>query len=231
MIPEAAARTCCGTYSFGSIEAMEGVVRIGLVMRRGSLAAWQAEVIEQVTSSGAATVATVFEMDANAARHSSSLFYRWYRRVDRRLARVAHDPCAPVYEMPALAGAPRVALKCSEATLADDPLDVVLCLDGDEATARRLAPRARFGAWMGSQGEAHASAPPFLAEIREGQATTSVSIVQVRADGAVRVLDRIEVATEHGLSQIRNRVQPLWALASRLVGVIVRLHETGEVVP
>lgn len=209
---------------------MQAAVRIGLVLR-GSVAAWQAEVIEQMTSGGVATIVAVFELDAaDLPRRSTSVLYRWYQRLDRRLVHLAHDPAAVVHDVPALAGVPRLASDVPDVPPAVDPLDVLLCFDGDDVPARRLAPRARHGAWTFHCGDATLAAAPFLNEAREGHATTGVSIVQTRADGATRLLDRIEVATEPGLSQRRNSVQPLWALACRIVGLIARLHDTGEVI-
>jgi hypothetical protein len=195
-------------------------VRIGLVASRGPLPAWQADVIERVTASGAATIAVFFESAARPAQKSR--LHRWYERADRRLTHIADDPNAPI-DVPALARVPRVPIDLASIDPTAQGLDVVLVLADDERTAQRLARRARHGAWMWVAGGTSPNDAPFLRELRERRPTTGVSIVQVTDAPEPRELDRIEVATEPGLSQMRNSVQPLWALAERLVGLIEAL--------
>lgn len=192
-------------------------VRIGLVAARGPLPAWQADVIERVTASGAATIAVFFESAARPAQKSR--LHRWYERADRRLTHVADDPNAPV-DVSALARVPRIPIDLARIDPTAEGLDVVLVLADDEKAAQRLARRARHGAWMCVAGDASPNDAPFLSELRERRPTTRVSIVQMTDAPEPRVLDCIEVATEPGLSQIKNSVQPLWALAQRLVGLI-----------
>jgi hypothetical protein len=177
-------------------------------------------VIERVTASGAATIAVFFESAARPAQKSR--LHRWYERADRRLTHIADDPNAPI-DVPALARVPRVPIDLASIDPTAQGLDVVLVLADDERTAQRLARRARHGAWMWVAGGTSPNDAPFLRELRERRPTTGVSIVQVTDAPEPRELDRIEVATEPGLSQMRNSVQPLWALAERLVGLIEAL--------
>jgi hypothetical protein len=125
------------------ISEPETTVRIGVVLDGMQAPAWAAWTLDAIREQQGLELALAVIADRVETRRSSILF-RLYEALDRRLFRGASDALAPVDVSAALEGVPRMRL----ADLASDGprLDVLVCL-GARPAPGDLPPVVRHGIW------------------------------------------------------------------------------------
>jgi hypothetical protein len=218
---------------------LQAALRVGVLLERAAIAAWQHRCLAELNFGPAARVVAVAWLRGAPLPLAGGLALRAYERVDRAVFQTPRDPLAPADASELLAGVPAIEAAAvpradgfalapeAIAALRAQELDVLLQLGGGGPLVGDVLDVARLGLWSFAHEDLERRRiPPFFAEMVSGEPVSEARLV-ARSGAGERVLLRA-VGSTNPNSLHRNRVGALWKsalLPSRAIGAFAAGHE------
>ena len=214
-----------------------GSLQIGVLIESLSVPRFVHAVLADIAACDFAAIACAFlESEHNASNLLSwsgpglpaplAAYYHLYDRRERRLP----DALESVDTAPLLVGVPRVSLYGPQQEFGvpcrRDALDLILCF-GSRASAQRLAPLARHGAWFIEYGSTRVQdiASALLSDFSRDEILFPVRLVGISSDGAAHKLTaEMVLSTRSRVAMADNVSSVVWSLQHMFIQTLHKFH-------